>query len=62
LTSGYDWPPPSEGITAKPISSTKLKVVIGTFTFLMLLAALAILWRPDYVEDNFGLDILLTAL
>jgi len=56
----YDRPLPTTGIISTPISSTKLKVIIGTYTFLMLPVALAILWRPDYVEDNFELDIWLT--
>jgi hypothetical protein len=56
----YDRPLPSTGIISKPISSTKLKVIIATYTFLMIPIALAVLWRPSYVDDDFELDMCLT--
>ncbi|KAH8816525.1 hypothetical protein F5884DRAFT_776548 [Xylogone sp. PMI_703] len=58
----YDHPLPSTGITPRPISSAKLKVIVSTYSIIVLPISLAVLWRPNLVEDNFELDIWLTML
>lgn len=56
----YDQPQPKTGITTHPLSSSRLRIIIATYAIVILPASLAVVWRPDLVEDNFELDMWLT--